>query len=193
MIVAWNTYSASGASGELFDIKDCILFRHWWRALILLYFALSSGLAHAAEVVALGASNTYGEGLQRGEDYPSQLEHLLRARGLSVSVKNVGISGSTSQEILNRLDSVLDVDTKVVVLQFGRLNDQSHGVPAAETKVHIAAILAKLSLRHIQAVVIKRDEVRNLPRQMDGIHFTAESQAAVAKGVLPKVVSALRH
>jgi acyl-CoA thioesterase-1 len=38
------------------------------------------GAAQAATVVALGASNTYGKGVSRGQAYPAQLEALLRAR-----------------------------------------------------------------------------------------------------------------
>jgi acyl-CoA thioesterase-1 len=42
---------------------------------------LLGGVAHAATVVALGASNTFGKGVSRSQAYPAQLEALLRARG----------------------------------------------------------------------------------------------------------------
>ena len=41
--------------------------------------------ADAATVVALGASNTYGKGVQRDQAYPAQLEAVLRSRGYSVN------------------------------------------------------------------------------------------------------------
>jgi hypothetical protein len=40
---------------------------------------LLGGVAHAATVVALGASNTFGKGVSRSQAYPAQLEALLRA------------------------------------------------------------------------------------------------------------------
>jgi len=178
---------------QVYERKAEVLLGRVLKVLILLYFALSAGLVQAAEVVALGASNTYGEGLQRGEDYPSQLEHLLRVKGLPVSVKNAGINGNTSQELLDRVESVLDADTKVVVLQVYRYNDERHDVPVADTKAHITEILAKLRLHRIKPIVISIDEIRSLPRQMDGIHLTAEGQLTLAKRVLPRVVAALRH
>jgi acyl-CoA thioesterase-1 len=42
--------------------------------------------AHAATVVALGASNTYGKGVARNQAFPAQLEAILRAKGLNVHV-----------------------------------------------------------------------------------------------------------
>jgi acyl-CoA thioesterase-1 len=42
---------------------------------------LLGGVAHAATVVALGATNTFGKGVSRSQAYPAQLEALLRARG----------------------------------------------------------------------------------------------------------------
>ena len=57
-------------------------------AFLLIATFVSADYAYGADaiVVALGASNTYGEGVARGEDYPAQLEALLRARGHNVSV-----------------------------------------------------------------------------------------------------------
>lgn len=155
--------------------------------------AAGAGAARAAEVVALGASNTYGYGLRTGEDYPSQLEALLRQKGFAVSVKNAGISGETSQQILDRLDGVLDADTKVVVLEVFAYNDGRHGVSLEETKAHVMEMLSKLKARGIKAILVRGDYLHALPMQMDGIHFTAEGQGVIARHVLPSVIAALRH
>ena len=37
--------------------------------------------ANAATAVALGASNTYGKGVQRHQACPAQIQAILRARG----------------------------------------------------------------------------------------------------------------
>jgi acyl-CoA thioesterase I len=84
---------------------------------------LLGGVAHAATVVALGASNTFGKGVSRSQAYPAQLEALLRARGLSVRVINAGINGDTTGGMLARLDRVVPKGTNVVILQPGG-NDQ---------------------------------------------------------------------
>jgi acyl-CoA thioesterase I len=173
--------------------RNLILFLGLIQISTAIGLAVGAGPAQASEVVALGASNTYGYGLQRGEDYPSQLEALLRQMGFPVSVKNAGISGNTSQQILDRLDGVLDADTKIVVLEVFTYNDGRRGVPAADTKAHIAEMLAKLKARHIKAILIGDADVRSLPRQSDGIHFTAEGQGTVARRVLPGVIASLRR
>jgi acyl-CoA thioesterase-1 len=75
------------------------------RALVLVALSmLATEPAFAAEVVALGASNTYGKGVQRGDDYPSQLQTMLRAKGLNVTVTNAGISGDSSLGMLGRFE-----------------------------------------------------------------------------------------
>jgi acyl-CoA thioesterase I len=47
---------------------------------------LGLAAADAATIVALGASNTYGEGVSHSEAYPAQLEALLRAQGHNIRV-----------------------------------------------------------------------------------------------------------
>lgn len=69
----------------------------------------------AAQVVALGASNTEGYGVGSVQAYPSQLERMLRARGLSVSVRNAGVSGNTTAQMLARLDSAVPAGTRLVL------------------------------------------------------------------------------
>ena len=84
------------------------------------------GVAHAATVVALGASNTYGMGVSRSEAYPAQLQALLRARGLNVQIINAGINGDTTAGILARLDQAVPRGTSVVVFQPGGNDLRQH-------------------------------------------------------------------
>jgi acyl-CoA thioesterase I len=74
----------------------------------------ATSTAHAATVVALGASNTFGKGVSRSQSYPAQLEELLRARGLNVRVINGGINGDTTGGMLARLDRVVPKGTSIV-------------------------------------------------------------------------------
>src|ERR1700722_13988262 len=84
---------------------------------------LAMTTADAATIVALGASNTAGKGVSSSEAYPAQLEAILRARGLSVTVVNAGISGDTTEGMLGRLDQAVPDGTSAVILQPGG-NDQ---------------------------------------------------------------------
>jgi acyl-CoA thioesterase I len=115
---------------------------------------LLGSVAHAATVVALGASNTFGKGVSRSQAYPAQLEALLRARGLSVRVINAGINGDTTGEMLARLDRVVPKATNVVILQPGG-NDRRK--LAADTP----AIQSRLGAMGIKVVMLpKRDASR---------------------------------
>ena len=53
-------------------------------------FAAANGNAYAQVQIALiGDSNVYGKGVSPSQNYPSQLEAALRARGLNVRVAMV--------------------------------------------------------------------------------------------------------
>jgi acyl-CoA thioesterase-1 len=80
--------------------------RSGWLGLLAAFALLFVSAAQAATVVALGASNTFGKGVSRGQAYPAQLEALLRARGLNARVVNAGINGDTTGGMLARLDRV---------------------------------------------------------------------------------------
>ena len=83
------------------------------------------GTAHAATVVALGASNTFGKGVSRSQSYPAQLETLLRKSGLDVRVVNAGINGDTTGGMLARLDRVVPKRTGVAVLNLAETTEES--------------------------------------------------------------------
>src|SRR5436190_675354 len=126
----------------------------------------AAGFAQAATVVALGASNTFGKGVSRGQAYPAQLEALLRARGLKVRVINAGINGDTTGGMLSRLDWVVPKGTSVVVLQPGG-NDRRKGAPDRTSEIQ-----SRLSGLGIKVVMCNNGMLRGLPHQPDGQHLT---------------------
>jgi acyl-CoA thioesterase-1 len=158
--------------------------------LLFIILALAAPAA-AAEVtiVALGASNTYGKGVARGQDYPAQLQAMLRARGYAASVINAGINGDTTGGMASRLDSAVPAGTRVVILQPGG-NDRRKG-EAAGREGNISAIVARLNARDIKVVMLDRLLAGTSPQllQPDGKHFTAEGHRALAARVLPKVIA----
>ncbi len=172
-------------------------FEHAEQKRVLAYFAavvaaIFFGLAasSAAEVVALGASNTYGKGVNRGEDYPAQLEVMLRAKGLNVSVTNAGVSGDTTYGMLARFDGVVDSGTQVLLLQPGG-NDARKGLSDTDRQAHINAIVAKAEARHIRVVMVPNNMFRPLPHQLDDMHLTPDGYRILATELLPKVLSGL--
>ena len=143
------------------------------------------GTAHAATVVALGASNTFGKGVSRSQAYPAQLEALLRARGLSVHVINAGINGDTTGGMLARLDRVVPKGTSVVILQPGG-NDRRK--LAADNTPEIQS---RLSAMGIKVVMLPNGMLHGLPHQPDGQHLTPEGFHMLAEQLAGEVASAL--
>src|SRR5215510_13601677 len=115
-------------------------------SLALLTVFFSAAPAGAATIVALGASNTYGKGVARGQAYPAQLEAILRAKGADVRVVNAGTSG--------------------VILQPGG-NDRRKGSPDRTSEIQ-----SQLSARGIPVIIMPNSSFRGLPHQPDGQHLT---------------------
>src|SRR5271170_3274187 len=95
--------------------------------LVLVVFGvIVSANSAAAQIVALGASNTQGKGVSPSEAWPAVLESMLRTKGSNVHVTNAGISGDTTGGMLVRLDSSVPEGTRLVILNFGG-NDFKRG------------------------------------------------------------------
>jgi acyl-CoA thioesterase I len=116
--------------------------------------AVSGPLRH---VVALGDSLLAGYGLRPEQAYPPRLEAALRAAGINARVVNAGVSGDTTADGLARLDftlgSVEGGKIDLVLLSLGG-NDMLRGLPVAQTRANMDAILTKLEARHIPVVVL---------------------------------------
>lgn len=146
---------------------------------------LSGGIAQAATVVALGASNTFGKGVSRSQAYPAQLEALLRAKGINVRVVNAGINGDTTGGMLARLDRVVPKGTAVVILQPGG-NDRRK-LSADNTP----AIQSRLGAMGIKVVMLPNSMFHGLPHQPDGQHLTPEGYHMLAEELVAEVAGAL--
>jgi acyl-CoA thioesterase-1 len=151
--------------------------------------------AAAAEVVALGASSVQGVGVSAGEAWPEVLQGLLRARGFNVTVKNAGIGGQTSADILNRAEYAVDSDTKVVILLIGR-NDFTKGGNKKTRAANIQEIVKRLRAKgvtvipagHLYLGLSKQNHIA-----VDGRHPNAAGHRVIANGLVPQVMAALRR
>jgi acyl-CoA thioesterase I len=153
--------------------------------------AIGSGFAAQAQIVAFGASNIAGRGVNSSEAFPAQLERLLAAKGYNVHVANAGISGDTNAGMLARLDQAVPEGTKIVLLGAigGTYNARRLG--QGEQKAEFASIVARLRSRGIKIIPVTPSGVGPKDLQADGIHLNAEGHARLAARLLPSVVAAL--
>jgi acyl-CoA thioesterase-1 len=157
--------------------------RGWLALLALLTFGAAS--AEAATIVALGASNTYGKGVERNQAYPAQLEAMLRAKGSNAQVLNAGINGDTTEGMLARLDQAVPNGATVVILQPGG-NDRRKGRPD-----RTADIQSRLAARHVRVIILPNSMLFGLPRQPDGQHLTPEGYHMLAAALASRVLAAI--
>jgi acyl-CoA thioesterase I len=153
--------------------------------------------AAAAEVVALGASNTAGRGIGKhsggvdtGQAFPAQLESLLHAARCNVTVMNAGRAADTTAMMKDRLSDVVSSDTKVLVLENPKGNDL--GAHLTTNAENIAAIKAFAQSHGVTVVPLGNwNAVAGSEHGVDGQHFDAEGHIAMAKYLLPMVKRAL--
>jgi acyl-CoA thioesterase-1 len=121
-----------------------------------LFVAASTVLPAVAEpitIVALGDSNTNGDGVGRAYAWPAQLEQLLRQNGHDVRILNAGVSGDTTAEGLARLDQAVPDGTDAAIVFLGR-NDLRLRRPETTIRENLTAILSRLSDRDIAILLV---------------------------------------
>lgn len=155
--------------------------------------AITSGAnAQSIRIVAFGASNTAGKGVNPSAAWPARLEGLLKAKGAGAEVVNAGLNGDTSCGMMGRMDSAVPPGTHVVILQPSGCNDRRRGCSGLQA--NIAQMKSRLAARRIR--VVHMDFMGQLKRryqQPDGIHLSAEGHARAAAMILPQVLAAIRR
>ncbi|MDN5560049.1 MAG: arylesterase [Psychrobacter sp.] len=95
-------------------------------------------------ILALGDSLTEGLGVDKDDNYPTQLEDRLQAMGYdNAKVINSGLSGETSTGLVNRLDWVLQTKPDVTILTIGA-NDAIRGIDVATIEANIRTAVKRL-------------------------------------------------
>ena len=111
--------------------------------------------ANAPVILAFGDSLYAGYRLAPGEGYPPRLEAALNAGGIAARVVNAGVSGDTTAAARARLAFTLDNQRRkpsLVLVGLGG-NDMLRGLPPAETRANLDAILTELGKRQIPALL----------------------------------------
>jgi acyl-CoA thioesterase I len=94
-------------------------------------------------VVCFGDSLTAGFGLDTGKSYPDLLQKELDRDGYRYRIVNLGVSGDTTQDGLDRLAMVLAQKPRIVILEFGA-NDGLRGQPVANAEANLARMIEAL-------------------------------------------------
>ena len=99
-------------------------------------------------IVVFGDSLVYGAGSTRGNDFVSVL-----SREIGESIINMGVNGNTTADGLARVDTVLTLKPRVVVVLLGG-NDFLRRVPIEETFQNLEAIVEKLQANGAVVVLL---------------------------------------
>jgi acyl-CoA thioesterase I len=92
-------------------------------------------------IAAFGNSLTAGQGVDQTRNYPCKLQAQLDKAGYQYRVVNSGISGETSSQGLDRIQSISALHPSIVILEFGA-NDGLRGLPAETTRRNLAAMIS---------------------------------------------------
>ncbi len=98
---------------------------------------------HRPVLVCFGDSLTAGAGTDPGESYPDYFQADLDTRGYHYRVVNEGISGNTTKDGVERLNTILALKPSVVVVEFGG-NDGLRGLPIQDSRANLDKIIATL-------------------------------------------------
>lgn len=94
-------------------------------------------------LACFGDSLTAGYGADPGQSYPDYLQADLDARGYHYRVVNEGISGNTTKDGVERLDTIVALKPTVVVVEFGG-NDGLRGLPIEDSRANLDQIITTL-------------------------------------------------
>lgn len=99
-------------------------------------------------IVCLGDSLTEGVGAGEGGDYPA-----LLSRELVMPIINAGQRGDTSALALNRIDTVLSNNPRLVIIFLGG-NDFLRQVPRQETRKNLEEIVRRVQANGAMAAIV---------------------------------------
>lgn len=131
-------------------------------------------------ILFFGNSLTAGYGIDPEESFAGRIQSRLDSLKKEYRVINGGLSGETTAGGLSRLDWFLEEEPYLFVLELGG-NDGLRGIPLAETKKNLLAIVDKVQAKYPNTKIILAG--MQIPPNM-GKEYTEEFKAiypAVAK------------
>lgn len=125
-------------------------------------------------ILFFGDSITAGYGLDDTNDaFPGIIQAKIDSLGLNYEVVNSGVSGETSAGGKSRIDWILNQDIDIFVLELGA-NDGLRGVPIAETKANLQAIIDAVKTKSLDTKIVLAG--MQLPPNM-GQEYTSQFKA----------------
>jgi acyl-CoA thioesterase I len=103
-------------------------------------------------IVAFGDSLTAGLGTSPGQSYPDYLQRDLDQAGYHYRVANLGVSGNTTKDGVDRLKDVLSLKPAVAIVAFGG-NDGLRGLPIDATRKNLDQIVSTLTASGTKVVL----------------------------------------
>ncbi len=107
----------------------------------------------AKTILFFGNSLTAGYGLEPEQSFPALIGKKIDSLQLSYKVVNAGVSGETSSGGEGRIDWILKQPVDVFILELGA-NDGLRGIPVAETKKNLQAIITKVKAKYPNARLV---------------------------------------
>jgi acyl-CoA thioesterase-1 len=103
-------------------------------------------------IACFGDSLTAGQGLDPGQSFPDLLQQDLDSRGYRYRIANMGVSGDTTQDGIERLSLVLAAKPAIVLLELGA-NDGLRGQPVAGAEANLAQMIEALQKADAKVVL----------------------------------------
>ena len=104
-------------------------------------------------ILFFGNSLTAGYGLDPAEAFPALVGEKAKAAGYDYQVINAGVSGETTAGGKSRISWVLRKPINVFVLELGA-NDGLRGIPLADSRKNLQAIIDTVRLKSPQAQIV---------------------------------------
>src|SRR5438874_8013503 len=124
-------------------------------------------------ILVLGDSLSAGFGLRSTQAYPALLTEKLRAASLEFEITNASQSGGTTAGGLQRLPAHLKRKIDIFILELG-INDAFTGVPIAQIRSNLQAIIDMVKARYPNARIIIAG--MQLPNYTDDPYVSAFGQ-----------------
>ena len=104
-------------------------------------------------VLFYGNSLTAGYGVEPGQAFPALIGQKIDSLGLNYTVVNAGLSGETTAGGKSRISWVMRQPVSVFVLELGG-NDGLRGLPLAQTRQNLQAIIDTVRQKSPQAAIV---------------------------------------
>lgn len=129
-------------------------------------------------IAAFGDSISAGFGVEPGKSFPDDLQRLIDKAGYPYRVANLGVSGDTTTDGVERLPLLFAVHPAIVILEFGG-NDGLRGQPVAGAKANLATMIEAILKSGAKVVLAGMSLPRNYGPEY--IHPFEQMYADLAK------------